>query len=470
MAYQFIHIEGYARVGSEQRRAPKKGKTGKVQVERKWSASEIVAEAERRPDACQHVAEPKPPVILYGGSPSEALKMAEEWANQAKDAQGRKLRKDGLCMLAGVVSLPAERKDDWHLFKEAVIDELQKRHGGRLRSAVEHIDEEHPHLHFYLVPFEGERFEVLHPGRLAAFEAAQQGGKKGDQNAAYKLAMRGYQDEFANNVAARFGLSRIGPARRRLSRKAWQLEKAQAKALSAAAVPAGMGLDAHELDKLVIEQRRLMPDVLESNEEQAARLNGLLAKRAQPLLLAAKNAEKATEQAQRFVKKTNEKEQQINRLKARVAELESTLSLFMPEELEEARLRRQRALEEQAQKARSEEIEAEKLQRIRSIPSLLNCTVGAARTFIQNAMLYLNGLSPQLDSWGKVEGQTIYESIAVNGQEPESVFSAVCELSPLRVEEKSHKAVSEFINKNLHRYQAEFHSKDRHQGREVDGQ
>lgn len=223
MAYQFLHIEGYAREGSQQGKGP-----------RKWSLREIAAEAMREPDACPHVEQPQPPKVLYGCTPNEAAELAEKWADGSKDAKGRKLRRDGLAMLAGVVSLPADQAEDWPRFRAATVAWLKQQFGERLRSVVEHTDEAHPHLHFYAVPLANERFEVLHPGRLAAAKKAQQGAKKGAQNAAYKQAMMRWQDDFAAGVAAHFGLARLGPGRRRLTRKAWQAEQAQARALAVA--------------------------------------------------------------------------------------------------------------------------------------------------------------------------------------------------------------------------------------------
>ena len=223
MGYQFLHLESYARHGSKQHGQP-----------RKWSAREIAAEAMREPDACPHVAQPQPPKVLHGCTPAEAAKMAHDWADDSKDARGRKLRADGLALAAGVVSLPSEQAKDWPRFREATVAWLKQQYGERLRSVVEHTDEAHPHLHFYAVPLPGERFEVLHPGRQAAAKKAQQGAKKGAQNAAYKAAMVGWQDDFAAAVAADFGLARLGPARRRLTRKAWQAEQAQARALAVA--------------------------------------------------------------------------------------------------------------------------------------------------------------------------------------------------------------------------------------------
>lgn len=226
MGYQFAHIEGYGRKGA-QRRDPKTGRTT-----RQLSASECAAEAMRQDGACPHVAAPKPPTLLYGCTPAEAAEQAEAWAAQAKDSRGNAYRATSPALLAGVVSM--ERGDDatWDAYKVAVVERLQEMYGDRLLSVVEHTDEAHPHLHFYAVPLPGEKFEVLHPGRAAAAEAAAQGLKKGDQNRAYCAAMRTWQDELHRSVACKFGQTRLGPKRQRLTREQWQAQKAQAEALA----------------------------------------------------------------------------------------------------------------------------------------------------------------------------------------------------------------------------------------------
>ena len=92
--------------------------------------------------------------------PAEAAKLAHDWADSSQDAKGRKLRADGLALAAGVVSLPAEQRQDWPRFREATVAWLRQQYGERLRSVVEHTDEAHPHLHFYAVPLPGERFSA----------------------------------------------------------------------------------------------------------------------------------------------------------------------------------------------------------------------------------------------------------------------------------------------------------------------
>lgn len=255
--FQFIHIEAYARRGSQQQRKEKS--TGKAKLQQKWSIREIVEEAARIKGACPHVTNPQPPNVLHGGSPHEAARLSAEWAGKQKDSLGRKMRMDGLCMLAGVVSLPAERISDWVDFRDATIKYLINKYGERLKSVIEHTDEEHPHLHFYAVPLHNERFDLIHDGRKASAEMAALGKKKGAQNKAYIEAMRKFQDEFYQNVAVNFGLTRDGPRRRRLTRAQWQIEQKSARR------NANMLTTAREAHCSTINDSKIKDDALENN-------------------------------------------------------------------------------------------------------------------------------------------------------------------------------------------------------------
>ncbi len=307
MGYQFLHLEAYARTGSKQHGQP-----------RKWSAREIAAEAMREPDACPHVEQPKPPKLLHGCTPAEAAKLAHDWADSSKDAKGRKLRADGLALAAGVVSLPAEQRQDWPRFREATVAWLRQQYGERLRSVVEHTDEKHPHLHFYAVPLPGERFEVLHPGRQAAAEKARQGAKKGAQNAAYKQAMVGWQDDFQRAVAAHFALTRRGPGKRRLTRGAWKAEQEQARSL-AYPVPQELAITPQDVAKRVT-KAGLLGKQYESGEELAARLTELVQERARPLAAQAARADFDGKQASRLVQRVRALESTDNTARAELAE------------------------------------------------------------------------------------------------------------------------------------------------------
>ena len=307
MGYQFLHLEAYARTGSKQHGQP-----------RKWSAREIAAEAMREPDACPHVEQPKPPKLLHGCTPAQAAKLAHDWADSSQDAKGRKLRADGLALAAGVVSLPAEQRQDWPRFREATVAWLRQQYGERLRSVVEHTDEKHPHLHFYAVPLPGERFEVLHPGRQAAAKKAQEGAKKGAQNAAYKQAMVGWQDDFQRAVAAHFALTRRGPGKRRLTRGAWKAEQEQARSL-AYPVPQELAITPQDVAKRVT-KAGLLGKQYESGEELAARLTELVQERARPLAAQAARADFDGKQASRLVQRVRALESTDNTARAELAE------------------------------------------------------------------------------------------------------------------------------------------------------
>lgn len=167
--------------------------------------------------------------------------MAQEWAEGEKDAIGRGIRKDGLCLAAGVISFPPDRpSEEWEAYRADALAWLEKRFGDRLKSVVDHGDEPfahdpnqiHHHIHYYCVPRPGERFDSIHPGRAAAAEAKAAGRKKGAQNAAYIDAMRQWQADFHREVSQHHGLTRLGPRRRRLTRAEWKTEQAAAKLLA----------------------------------------------------------------------------------------------------------------------------------------------------------------------------------------------------------------------------------------------
>lgn len=220
MGYQFIHVSSYGRTAG-------KGKEGG------HSVRSILAEAGREDGAHPHVEAPQPPTVLHGLSLAEVEAEASAWAEQAKDARGHRLRKDGLCLLAGVISAPDDMSAaSWEALKVDAIDWLGR--DGRLLSVVEHHDESHRHIHFFKTPAEGARFDSLHPGRAAAAAAKAQGQAKGEQNKAYKEAMRGFQSDFFTQVGAKHGLTRIGPAKRRLTRSGWVAEQTAAKAMAEA--------------------------------------------------------------------------------------------------------------------------------------------------------------------------------------------------------------------------------------------
>lgn len=301
MGYQFIHIESYARQAG-------KGKDGENNI------SKVAGEADRLEGNTKHLPTPQPPMILYGVSASKVAEMAEDWADEAKDSRGHKLRKDGLCLVAGVISVPNDLTDkEWADFKIASFDWLVEMYGDRLKSIIEHTDEPFRHFHFYVIPNPDEKFEVIHQGKKAASEVKQiisEDGenKKGAQNSAYKEAMKAYQDEFFKKVGMKSGLLRLGPGKRRLTRKAYLEETRQAKYFAnAQAQHDGAKKRGYQSGKKLGYERGKQKFV-EQNNNFGARLGGVLAGVIGGL-------HRPTSQAVQQVQKANEETEKQKRLR-----------------------------------------------------------------------------------------------------------------------------------------------------------
>lgn len=216
----------------------------------------ILAEAERRPDACLHVAQPSPPQTVFGVDIHEVRRLHDERAADAatttKAGKSRRIRKDQNTMLTVVASHPATmdmaRADptvaravrDW---EARTVEWLRGQYGSALVSVIRHVDESHPHLHAFVLPDDPEmRAARLHPGQeakaaiMSAGPDVREDGKavnrRGD--VAYRAAMRDWQDSYWHAVGLPCGLTRLGPGQRRLTREEWQAERTQAYAVRTA--------------------------------------------------------------------------------------------------------------------------------------------------------------------------------------------------------------------------------------------
>lgn len=217
MPSQFIHIEGIGLSASS--RHPS------------WHTVEgVLAEAARAPGAKGHIVKPRPPHLLHGVEPLLVEPKVRAVAAEAVDAKGRRIRRDAVVMYALVASYPVPTKSvsgealkDYLAWRTATLDWLKAMFGNHLASVVEHLDETHPHLHAVVVPGLDDNGRIdhrLHPG-YAAREAARRIGSDHKQaERAYRTGMRGFQDDYATAVSARFGHERVGPRRRRLRRDA----------------------------------------------------------------------------------------------------------------------------------------------------------------------------------------------------------------------------------------------------------
>lgn len=233
MAFQFIHVSVYAR--EKPKKKPRSGTGGQ---DRKWTIRDIACEVEREPDHSPHVAKPLEPTVIYGIKASEAVAEAERRAEASKDVNGRKIRKDTPIALAGVASHPATVgqlvdpavRRDYERWRRDTLEYLKGKYGDKLLSVVEHLDEEHPHVHYYAVPEAGSGLNAknLHDG----FYAARGAKDAKEQRRLYCEGMRSLQDEYFKQVGSRHGHARLGPRRRRMKRSEWLREQEQLQKLS----------------------------------------------------------------------------------------------------------------------------------------------------------------------------------------------------------------------------------------------
>lgn len=238
MSFQFIHMEGYSRKGDG------KGRT----------VAFVMAEVRRDPVASVHVATPSAPVVVYGATIDKVEAMHDAAAAVAmtavKGGKPRRLRQDHKTLHTVIASHPytmEEVRADPAKLREAeewerrTIAWLRLQYGDDLKSVVRHEDESHFHVHAYIVPTDDPEMRALrhHPGVVTKRAMMAAGPAEGEDrkalskkaDAAYKTAMRSWQDAYHEAVGIPCGLARLGPQRRRLTRAEWQAEQVQAKAL-----------------------------------------------------------------------------------------------------------------------------------------------------------------------------------------------------------------------------------------------
>ena len=224
MSFQFVHMTAYSRKGDSKGR----------------SSSFVFAEARRDPDASLHVANPLPPVVVFGVGVDEVERLHDAAADAAvttpKGGKPRKVQKSQHTLMTVVASHPhtmEEVRSDPGKRREAeewekrTVAWLRSQYGDKLVSVIRHEDESHYHIHAYVLPADqAMRANGLHPGQCAKAAVMAAGPADGEDSkalnkrgdAAYKQAMREWQDSYHETVAIACGLTRLGPQRRRVIR------------------------------------------------------------------------------------------------------------------------------------------------------------------------------------------------------------------------------------------------------------
>lgn len=236
--YQFIHLEVYAETVSAKAvdRRTKINSKGKRNSGTKslLNVRQVIAEAKRKDDACPHVVFPQPPVKIYGIDLDEVERLAISSKEGQVDTKGRKLRTDTPILLAGITSYPRGEcelyPEKFNVWLDDTVDWLKLQYGDNLKNITLHLDEEHPHIHFYAISSDG-RAKHLHAGYQAESLVDAKDNKA--RSLAYKEGMRQFQNRYYLDVAAKNGMLRDGPKRLRKSRAVHQAEKAHAQLLGA---------------------------------------------------------------------------------------------------------------------------------------------------------------------------------------------------------------------------------------------
>ena len=195
---------------------------------------QVSKEFMRHPSAVPHIESPQPPILRFGVDAYQAEQIIQARIKKAKDARGRKIRKDAQVCISSVVSFPRELEQQFPEFYEdwvqRNINYFRGQYGENLLSVIEHQDETHPHLHVIIgMP------DTSEPGKAAIknihspyMKRDSLEGSKTMKNTAYNEACRKMQDDYYSRVSVHHGLLRTGPKRKRLTRKEYVTAKREA--------------------------------------------------------------------------------------------------------------------------------------------------------------------------------------------------------------------------------------------------
>lgn len=244
------------------------------------SVDQVIAEATRDPEFSTHVDAPAAPRVLLGDPVTfkeqhdAHVEVRGTVVMKADGTEARRaIRKDRHTLASIVMSYPVPRsgivtdedQEKLQRWERRNLEWLSQTYGDQLKVVLAHDDEEHPHLHAWLLADDpGADATTLHPGKLAKKRAEAEAKEAGEEprvavklgNGAYREAMREWQEAYYQAVGAPEGLTRTGPKRRRLSRQQWADEKRAAEAAAEALVAASQERAGIEADRKVINDIR----------------------------------------------------------------------------------------------------------------------------------------------------------------------------------------------------------------------
>ena len=297
--YQFIHIETYALSASTKvKPTTPKGKTPQERLaalgganapkgmdaftqggkakKPKANVRDVIGEALRNEGDCNHVDAPQSPTYLVGdmGHMLGFIQEIERKAAAEKERTGKAPRKDMHVLLAGVASYPRELADadpkGYERWEQATVKWLQKKYGDNLRVVLRHDDEEHPHLHFFVMDRERLNAKELHDGYIASAHLKGKDALSKESTQLFNDAMRDLQSDYYAKVGHGAGLLRDGPKRKRLDRATYKAVQREAR--ERAALDASVGQAHADLLDVAGVEGRAAADLRRKAEQEAAAL------------------------------------------------------------------------------------------------------------------------------------------------------------------------------------------------------
>jgi hypothetical protein len=197
---QFARIESFGLVASKQAKT-KKNKT---------TILGSCAEAARVEGFTGHVDNVEPADVVFGINPMalyNQIKTGFEAQNiERKESGGRARQKDSLLMSAGVFSYPNAIDDDFYSWQADCITYLKNEYGDKFKSAVVHLDESHPHLHFFLCDLKTLTVDQgLDPAKT---DQRKQRVVKDGSHIGQREALQAFQDRFQAAVGVKYNHAR----------------------------------------------------------------------------------------------------------------------------------------------------------------------------------------------------------------------------------------------------------------------
>lgn len=196
------------------------------------TTSDILAEADRVPGYTYHLQHPSAPNWVIGSRAGVQVALSaymakpQVWTPKHGRAVTRKRRHDHRCLVAGVISYPEpveslrktgtqERADRFRIWYEKTIIWLKEQYASALAGLCFHLDESHPHFHFFVV---GDA-QRLHPGLKNELVNNHRLENRVERTTAYKKGVRLWLTDYQSAVGMFCGL-----VYKKVSKPAWRVK------------------------------------------------------------------------------------------------------------------------------------------------------------------------------------------------------------------------------------------------------